>query len=83
MPLVFVAFALAPIILFDHFLGPGRDFVPFHDQIVVTDSQLNYSQTEKGAFIAVVGMIKNKFGSGVQCNHPPAGRASFPDTRSS
>src|SRR5713101_2122572 len=59
MPLVFVAFGLAPAILFDHFLGPGRDFAPFHDQIVVTGSQVNYSQTEKGAFIAVVGMIKN------------------------
>jgi hypothetical protein len=59
MPLVFVAVALAPVILFDHFLGPDRDFAPFHDQIVVGDSQVHYSQTEKSAFIAVVGMIKN------------------------
>jgi hypothetical protein len=59
MFLVIGAFGLAPVILFEHFFDPGRDFVPFHDQIVVGDSQVHYSQTEKGAFIAVVGMIKN------------------------
>ena len=56
------AFALALLLvfaLFEHFLEPSPDFAPFHDQIVVTDSQMHYSQTEKGAFISVVGMIKN------------------------
>src|SRR6266567_6846968 len=59
MPLIIMAFALAPLVLVEHFFDPDRDFAPFHDQIVVTDSQVHYSQTEKGAFIAVVGMIKN------------------------
>ena len=59
MPLIIMAFALAPLVLVEHFFDPDRDFAPFHDQIVVTDSQMHYSQTEKGAFIAVVGTIKN------------------------
>lgn len=42
-----------------HLMSPGRDFGKYQDQIVVVNSQMSLSRTDKSPYASVVGTIKN------------------------
>jgi len=39
--------------------GPGRDFEPFREQIVVENSTMHFGQVTNGNFISAIGVLRN------------------------
>lgn len=48
------------LIFADREFSPGRDFAEFRDQIGVVSSSMQFSKTEKGAYVSVVGLLTNR-----------------------
>lgn len=40
-------------------LGPGRDFEPYRQQLVVVSSERHWSSATNGNFVSVIGQLRN------------------------
>src|SRR5437867_3959478 len=45
---------------FEKTFGEGRDFAEYRDEIKVVSSSMQVSQTDKGRYVSVVGLLTNR-----------------------
>ncbi|HYV36955.1 MAG TPA: FxLYD domain-containing protein [Gemmataceae bacterium] len=58
--ILLILYSVGMAVFLEQLLGPRRDFAEYRDQIVVISSSMNVSQTEKGRYVSVVGLLTNR-----------------------